>query len=240
MHIPVMIPTYDPKYSIHHGSDLPSTSWTASYLPSCYIPWTTWSPTDLHIQTLSHTATYLTLTSHTIDYPESNGPLQQYILFPFHILPRVQQASAAIHLSLPLFLSTSSFGNMDPLHCLGSCGHLGHCAPLIPTISHPHHRPCHPHTPPLPCHHCCCLSPSLLHTLPHPCCFAHVPLLQMLAPPCKVLLQPINELAGLILKWEALLQLEYFSNIPQMSSVGRKSDQENLSHIQRTLHSEHK
>ena len=34
--------------------------------------------------------------------------------------------------------------------------------------------------------------------------------------PCKVLLQPINELTGLILKWEALLWLKYFSDILQI------------------------
>ena len=115
--------------------------------------------------------------SHTVGYLESNRPLQPYILsFPF---------------SFP--------------HPTWSLTDLPCCPPHHPCHSHPHHPPCHPHTPPPPCHHPCCLLPSLLHTLPHPCCFTCVPLLQMLVPPCEVSLQPINELAGLVLKWEALL-----------------------------------
>ena len=90
--------------------------------------------------------------------------------------------------------------------------------PQAPCPSHPHHPPCHPHTTP-PCHHCCFLLSSLLHT---PVASHAHPSSRCLHPPCKVLLQPINELAGLILKWEALLQLKYFSDIPQMS--GRPLD----------------
>ena len=128
--------------------------------------------------------------SHTADYPESNGPLQQYLLpspVPF------------------------------PIFIWGSAPQLGKSwTPRVPCPSHPHHPPCHLHATP-PCHHCCFLLPSFLHTLPHPCCFACVPLLQTFTPPCKVSLQPINELAGLVLKWEALLQLKYFSDIPRTS-----------------------
>ena len=43
------------------------------------------------------------------------------------------------------------------------------------------------------------------------------PLLHAHAPLPDVGTQPINELTGLVLKWEALLWLEYFSDIPQTS-----------------------
>ena len=117
--------------------------------------------------------------SHTADYPESNGPPQQYLLF----------------------LSPLSFGDVDLPCCLGSHGHLRHHAflilitlPVIPTLL------------PLVIIAASCCHPSSTHC--HTPAASHVnPSSRHLHPPCKVSLQPINELAGLVLKWEALLQL---------------------------------
>ena len=125
-------------------------------------------------------------------YPTTN------YLPPWHIL-QTTRSPMDLH-------SNTSFPSPFPFHIL-----IWGCGPTLlpkeswtPWVPHPSH-PCHPHTPPPPWHHHCFLSPSLLCTLPHPHCFMCAPLLQTLAPPCKVSLQPINELVGLVLKWEALL-----------------------------------
>ena len=61
---------------------------------------------------------------------------------------------------------------------------------------------------------CCCPSSAHCHT---PTASHMCPSSRCWHPPERCHSMPINELTGLILKWEALLQLKYSSDIPWMS-----------------------